>query len=306
MVAGAVPTVDDWNTAFTPQVFVEGAVGSADIEDGALTFAHLADDFILGGTNIVTTVEGTDMALLGDDSANVNAVITLTNLWAGFQNLGAVAVAFDSYDADTLTFRRASDGVVHKITMAYFAESLINQAPLVSTPMTVTDGVLVTKAGAAAGSRAQKVDLNSLLPSVITAGTYAFPSSISVRADGRVTAIASTVGNKNSVAGLAVPATSGATTAWAHLLAARPRHVDVTIVCVNASAGFVTGEELDIDALQMAGVDDESVSWTVMRDATNVTLVAPAFGIPYIHHKTTGLLEAVTTTDWTISIEVSI
>jgi hypothetical protein len=290
-----------------PNVSIAGTVGTSDMADGSVTFVKLSPDLVLGGTTI-STIEGTDLVLIGDDSTDSNAVISLTNLWGGLQGLGAVATSFNSFDADTLTYLRASDGTAQKMTIAYFAESLINQAPLVSTPMTVSDGVLVTKAGAAAGSRAQKVDLNSLLPSVITAGTYPFPSSITVRADGRVTAIASTSGNKNSVAGLPVPASTGATTAWAHLLGARPRHVDVTVVCVNAlgSAGHPLGTELDIDTLQMAGVDDESVSLTVERDATNVTLIAPAYGVLYMHHRTTGLIDLVASTDWTISIEVTI
>lgn len=113
---------------------------------------------------------------------------------------------------------------------------------------------------------------------------------------------------ETSIAGLAVPAGSaGATTSWAHGLGARPRHVDVTFVCVNASAGYTTGQEFDLPFLkETAAADNEQAYLYVERTTTSIILHAPITGVWYVHHNTTGTITGVTAADWSVSVEASL
>ena len=206
---GMVPSIDQWHLLGTPQVSITGSVGAGDIEDGAVSFSDLAPDLLLSGLNLITQLEGTDTILIGDDSEDANSVITVSSFLASVGTLPTVATAFDDYTADTVVWHRADVVESRKSTIAYFAESLINQAPLIGEATSAADGILITNASAAAGAKAQLVDLDSLLPQVITAGTYTNPTSLSVRADGRLTSITASSGGTNAVAWLRDTGASG-------------------------------------------------------------------------------------------------
>jgi len=228
-------------------------------------------------------------------------------LFTAFQEgLPLTAVSFDDYAADTVRYRRADNGTQNQITIARFAESLINQAPLLVGDTGPSFGVLVTDPNAAPGTKAQLVDMDRLLPPVIEAGTFS-PSSITVRRDGRISALSGSSKSK-SVSGLPIPpVVHGSTTIWTHGLEARPRFISVTMVCAIAtgnSAGYVKGDEIDFTAFLIVTGADTGVPLVIERSISQIVVRAARITGYFLYHKTNGsVVNPINPLDWTLSIE---
>jgi hypothetical protein len=232
-----------------PNVSVTGAVSTGDLADNGVTFSKLASGIILSAGTVITSLQGSDKLLIGDDSAGGNAVITLANFLVAIHGLGAVSTSFNSWSSDTVLYRQASDGSVHSMSLARFFEQAFTQAPS-ETSTDDADEVLLHDASAADGSQVVRVTLANVLPNKGTAGTYSSPSSITVDAKGRVTAVATT-GETYTVTGIAVPTTAGGSTAAStHGLGAIPSMLNAVLECTTNDAGWVVGDVIPIWMVQ--------------------------------------------------------
>jgi hypothetical protein len=95
----------------------------------------------------------------------------------------------------------------------------------------------------------------------------------------------------------------GATLTNAHGLFKVPEILDVFLVCNTAEFGYSVGDRVLID--QTGGFDGASQNnVTVLKDATNITVIKPAAGSGYrIRHKTLRTTAVVTVASWDIDVE---
>ena len=147
---------------------------------------------------------------------------------------------------------------------------------------------------------------SAALPDVGTAGTYAYPTSVTVDAKGRVTSItAGTIGTFTTFTSTAaaVPA-SGAAVTEAHGLGSVPKIVQWVLVAIDVDCGYAIGDEVDIGSCVDANgfADDDTVPpFVAYRDATNVVLRRNATIVAlYMPHKSTGAYTSVNTAKWTV------
>lgn len=297
-----------------PVISLSGSVGAADMEDGAVTWPKLSPTLVQSGTAITALATG-DLFMIGDISAGINATITAANVLAGLLGLSAAATAFQSYTGDSIVYWQALDGTAKSMSPARFVEQLINQAPelLITAD---ADGVLVTEASAAAGSKVKLVALENLLPDRIAAQTVSNPTSIQINTKGQVVAIA----NNGTGARYDTPTASAVTLPT---LAGFANGVDVN-TGLGARPGIVQGWLVCSDAGGDAGWaqnDIIPISW-VKFDTTASTYFNGEYGLvpngsagivrlvqpdnggsgARVIHKTTGDDAAFTSTKWKLLV----
>lgn len=136
-----------------------------------------------------------------------------------------------------------------------------------------------------------------------TAGTYAYPTSLTTDSAGRVTAV--TPGSKyvtSSGAYAAIPA-AGAKAEFTHGLGSTPWPRQIVLICTSAELGYSVDDEMDIGAgWESPGAGDEEVMLSaVYANATVIGIVRYSdmtnIKLP---HKSTGVRTAITEANWKI------
>lgn len=304
---------EDFVAMATPNVSVVGAAGTSDISDGAITSAKAAPTFVSGFT-AVSSLATDDLFLIHDTSGNVAATITVANAVGGILGGASAVTAFADYTADTIVFRQASDGSAKSMSTARFLEQIINQAPEL-TATSDTDGVVVTDASEAAGSKARLVSLANLLPDKIAAQTVANPTSIGIDAKGRVVSLGSSGTGARTSSAVEATETSLPTAAGyanaatvAHGLGARPSFVHAWLKCTDAGgdAGWAQNDVVGLTCVSFdTGASDHNAHYILVTDATNIRLVRPAIGSGsngIIPNKSTGADDTFTPTKWKLLV----
>lgn len=312
MTPGAKPSVDDWNAAFLPSVTIDPGSGLSgdDIADGAITFDKLHPEVILSGTTI-TALEPTDLLLVGDDSAQDNAVITVANALRGIFGLSDLETSFTAFAADTLTLHDGTD--TRRMTVARFVEQILEQAPVLSGTPASADKLLILDADATDGNQAKVVNFDDVLPDTGTAGTYAVPTSITTDDKGRVTAVTTSgVGARMAAAKetpIALPSGAGNANKVGveHELGGKPGIVSVHLVCIDAGgdADYSQNDEIDYTAVLFDEntLTDQTPLYIIEVTNTHIYLIQPDMtGGVRIASKTTGNLVTFTRTKWNARI----
>lgn len=302
MVAGDRWDVDDWNAALLCTVTIVGTVGSSDISDDAVTFAHLNPNFILGGTTI-EDVDSLDKFLVGQASTGDNRVITFQHLLRSVVRECTEVLTFADFNEDRIVFWRYSDDLPVCMGVARFLEQSIEQAPVVTTSNQDWT-VLVRRNTEADGVQAAQVSLRNLLPDVVTAQTVNNPTQIVVDAKGRITSISATEGtNRFTSAETALPTGAGSPNQVdiAHGLGAIPGIVNVWLKCTDAG-GDGTWAQNDLISYQSVkfdtGASDLNVPYVLRVTSTNVSLLQPANVGVKVPKKTDGTDDTFTPTKW--------
>lgn len=303
--AGVPMSVADFIALGLPNVSVTGAAGTADISDGAITWAKLSPTLL--ATPSLTTVLGDDDRVFFHD-ASTNSIAVMDIEVFGGQLIGNLASygSFQSYTADEIPFYRSVAGDGGTMTPAVLAEQLIEQAPALTTTAD-EDLVLVVDASAVDSSRARQVTLANLLPDKIAANTYVRPTSVKVDAKGRVMEILTTGQGQRTSAEveayqIAMPSAAGYAnaTSLAHGLTAKPKIVCVQLTCTDAGgdAGYAQNDVIGIDAVAFdTGASDYAPHYVVFAEAADIKVVAPS-GTAYIANKTTGADATFTPSKW--------
>lgn len=241
-------------------------------------------------------------------------VSNASNVWSELGTLAALnrllpapaaATTFNSFDNDTIAYFRNSSLAAEKQTVAFFTENIISQAPLI----TATAGAMlvpVVDLTAAAGSRAKRVSLTNLLPaSGVTAGTYSGNLSVTVGANGIVTAISTVSTSTYSTAPgaeVALPTAAGTANRVTipHGLSAKPRFYTAFIICTDAGgdAGYSYQAEEPLSVLRAdTGSAAYNIAFGITVDATNIYVTRPTGNI-CIMNNTTGAFANLDTTKW--------
>lgn len=302
--AGVAISVPDLAAMARPNVTVIGSVGTTDYENGSITWLKLKSDF-LGTPSLSTALEDDDRILFHDTSANVASVMTVA-VFAG-QMIGVLPTysVFESYTSDKLPFYRSSSQSGGNMTPAVMAEQLVEQAPTLTT-IDEADLVGVVDVSAADGIRFAQITAANLLPDKGTAGTYTNPTSIKVDAKGRVTEILSSGTGQRTSADveanqIALPTSSGYgyATSLAHGLGAKPRFVDVQLICTDAGgdAGYAQNDVIQIGCVYFDTGTSAQPMFVVHREAADIKVSMPA-GAGHVMHKSTGADTTFTTTKW--------
>lgn len=195
MVAGAKPSVDDWNAAFLPSITIEGLVGSTDLADDAIVFAALNPNFILGG-EVITEVALDDMLLIGDASAGDNAVATFRSVLQSAYTVGGYPENISNYKADLLLVWNVADGNPDGMSVERFLSKCYEQIDETTT-VEQDDTILVRDTSEVAGEQIKRVSMRNALPDVIAATTVNNPTQIVVDSKGRVTSVSGTAGGSD-------------------------------------------------------------------------------------------------------------
>lgn len=141
----------------------------------------------------------------------------------------------------------------------------------------------------------------ALADSGVTAGTYATPSSVTVDAKGRVTAItAGTTPASFEGTAVSIPAAGAAVTPQAHGLGAVPKKgFEWRVVNVTGEAGYTTGYELPVSAVVKDGT--AAPAFTPSVNATNCELVRyDSASALAIQHRTTGAYTTFNDANWQV------
>lgn len=138
------------------------------------------------------------------------------------------------------------------------------------------------------------------LPSVGAAGTLLYPYSLTVDAQGRVTAASSGVYS----AAVALPA-KGAAATFTHGLTRTPAFVNVILVAGGSPEnGFTTGDEVDVGAIfaDVSGGDNNVPIFGVSRNATTIN-VSRLNETEYMTNKSgSSGFQAFDGTKWTLKV----
>lgn len=304
MVAGAKPSVDDWNAAFLPTIVVAGDVGGSDIADGAITYSHLNPNFVLGG-DAISAVALNDYFLLGDTSAGDNAIASFQSV---LQSMFSVTYPSDiqAYDGDLVLLWDVDGAVPYSMNTWRLFSKMMEQAPK-KTATVQDDNVLIRDSEAAEGMQAKEVSLRNLLPDIVTAQTVNEPTQIVIDAKGRVTSISGTEGEQRfTSAETALPSGVGSANQVqvAHGLGSTPRNVEVWLKCTDAGgdAGYSQNAIIHFSQVTFDTGSSDTRLMVVMKDATNVTVVFPT-GTDYVANYGTGALGAFDATKWKFIVE---
>lgn len=302
---GVAVSAADMRAMARPNVSVSGSVGTADLENGSVTWLKLSSDF-LGTPSLSTALADDDRILFHDTSENVAAVMTVGVF--GGQLIGVLPTytAFENFTGDKIAFYRSASQAGGNMVPAVFAEQLVEQAPTLTT-VDDADWVGVVDISAADGSRFAKVALSNLLTNKISAGTYLLPTSIKVDEKGRVTEILSTNRGQRTDATvegyqIAMPSAAGYANATsnAHGLGSKPKIVVVQLICTDAGgdAGYAQNDVIGIDAVAFdTGASDYAPHYVVFSEAADIKVCAPT-GTAYIAHKSTGADATFTPSKW--------
>lgn len=300
MTAGARLSVADWNAAFLPNITITGSVGSSDLDADAVLFAALNPNLILGGT-VATEVALADKLLLGSMAASDNRVVTFEHLLRSMVLSPAAGTEFGDFAGDRLLVWSDTDDIPRSMGVARFLEEAIKDAPAA----VVTQGawkVLVQRTTESVGSQVAGVEIEDLLPDVITAATVNNPTQIQVNAKGQVIALSNVAGSDRFTSSLtALPTAAGAANqvSVAHGLGAAPAVVAMWLQCTDAG-GDGTWAQGDVVDWQSVIFDNGAnrVPFVLRRDATNISILRPSGTSIYIPQKTDGASQSFDPSKW--------
>lgn len=302
-VAGVPLSVPDLIALGSPNFSVTGAAGTADISDGVITWLKLSPT-ILATPALTTGLGDDDRIVFHDASTNTIAVMDIEVF--GGQLIGNLPSRseFESYTADKIAFYRSATGDGGVMSPAVLAEQLVEQAPVV-VPAD-EDKIPIVDVSATDGSRFGYVTLSNFLPDKIAPNTYLRPTSIKVDAKGRVTEILSSGSGQRTTAEveayqIALPSAAGYAnaTSLAHGLGAKPRIVDVQLICTDAGgdAGYAQNDVIQIGCVYFDPGTSAQPLFVVHREDADIKVSMPT-GVGHIMNKTTGVDTTFTPSKW--------
>lgn len=204
---------------------------------------------------------------------------------------------------DQIVFKRASDSTVRGMTVLRLFTSGFDQA----TVITSTEGGDFGMVLDASDGLYKKVLLSNWLPNTgVPAGTYGYPTSITVNVKGQVTAItAGTQGQRTTAAfesterTLPTTAGSGGALTVAHGLGAAPVAWGMRLVCKVADGGFSPGDVVDYrDVLFDIDGTDYNYAYLLSVSALNIVVTSPTILARTIINKSTGASQPFTPGSW--------
>lgn len=279
------------------QIIRINAAGTAfeyvDIVD-AIPDAGLSTDKLAAGS-------GADLALLSGLGGSW-APVSLQYFFGRIYSVVSGVTAFSSL-ADKIVFLRTSDNTVRTMTVNYVFGSAIESATEI-TGTAVEDYVPLVDFS---DGLFKKVLLSNLLPNTgVVAGTYGYPSAISVNAKGQVTSITAGTQSQRTTATfestervLPTVAGSGGALTVAHGLSAAPIMWGMRLVCKTADGGFSPGDIIDYrDVIFDTGATDYNFPYLLSVSATNIVVTSPAIAARKVTNKTTGAYQTFTPGSW--------
>ena len=204
---------------------------------------------------------------------------------------------------DQIIFKRASDSTVRSMTVLRLFTSGFDQATVIASTEGGDFGMVLDSSD----GLYKKVLLSNWLPnSGVPAGTYGYPTSVTVNAKGQVTAItAGTQGQRTSVAfesterTLPTTAGSGGALTVAHGLGAAPVNWGMRLVCKVADGGYVPGDVIDYrDVLFDIDGTDYNYMYVLSVSSLNIVVTSPTILARTVINKSTGASQVFTPGSW--------
>lgn len=298
MLVDGTVGIEKLNAAGDPlQIFRINAGGTAfefvDVVD-AIPDSSLSTDKLAAGS-------GADLALLSGLGGSW-APVSLQYFFGRIYDVVGAVTDFSS-QADKIVFNRSSDDTVRGMTIGWFFTSGFDQATVIASTEVGDFGMVLD----ASDGLYKKVLLSNWLPnSGVVAGTYGYPTSVTVNAKGQVTAItAGTQGQRTSATfesterTLPTMAGSGGALTVAHGLGAAPVTWGMRLVCKVADGGFAPGDVVDYrDVLFDIDGTDYNYAYLLSVSALNIVITSPAILARTIINKSTGASQTFTPGSW--------
>lgn len=298
MLVDGTVGIEKLNAAGDPlQIIRINAGGTAfefvDITD-AIPDSSLSTDKLAAGS-------GADLALLSGLGGSW-APVSLQYFFGRIYDVVGAVTDFSS-QADKIVFNRSSDDTVRGMTIGRFFTSGFDQATVIASTEGGDFGMVLD----ASDGLYKKVLLSNWLPnSGVVAGTYGYPTSVTVNAKGQVTAItAGTQGQRTSAAfesterTLPTTAGSGGALTVAHGLGAAPVTWGMRLVCKTADGSFSPGDIIDYrDVIFDTGATDYNFPYLLTVSALNIVITSPAIAARKVTSKATGAYQTFTPGSW--------
>lgn len=307
-------TVGDLNLGFTPTIKLEGAVGSADIQDGSIRVNHLYSGF-LAGAQAASAAASTDLLLLGTSAGTANRSVTVAALLSGMWSSPLLYGEFNDWDADRVLWQTEA-GDMRAIAPSGLASSLVRQAALASVLGDYAANLVGVNQSS--GATAMKIaDFAKALisqapafvsPEVLTLSDEVLVHDVSTGKVGKTTistiaavqSLQNTIQARNVVLPTAYNTKAGET---AHVFGATPTILGASLECIDAAgdAGYSQGDVIPSSLVWCSVTGGEKPVYAPIANASTIYLlfVAQPGGAPIVPHKTTGAFNtAFTPAKW--------
>lgn len=273
------------------------------VNGGVFEFIDIVDaidDFSLS-TDKIAAGSGADLALLSGLGGSW-APVSLQYFFGRIYDIVSGVSDFSGL-TDKIVFNRVSDDTIRSMTVLRFFTSGFDQATVITATEGSDFGMLLDSSD----GLYKKTLLSNFIPNTgVPAGTYGYPTSVTVNAKGQVTAItAGTQGQRTTAAFesaervLPTTAGSGGALTVAHGLGAAPISWGMRLVCKVADGGYAPGDIIDYrDVLFDIDGTDYNYMYVLSVSSLNIVVTSPTILARTVINKSTGASQTFTPGSW--------